>query len=251
MHENLKSLREEIDNIDQEILQLLEERQKVVHRVGKYKSANKEICFIKPDREDQMLKILCEKQQSLPRKLIVKIWRAIISASLITEKNFTILSCTKNLFKEGLPIVSAYFADQVKIKSFPSFEELSTAFSYHPESIIAVSTEQKDILFELLENSNNKIFASFELHEGKKIFLIAQIKEENLANGQNFYLVTSNTPQETKEKIDSCNASVLTEKGNKILFTSAADTKRNINTKIGTSVDKIAFVGSSGETSSW
>ena len=73
------SLRERIDAIDQQLLELLAARLEVVHLVGERKKG-KGIAVFDPSREEAMLRELHQKApSSLDEKAVSHIFRAIVS----------------------------------------------------------------------------------------------------------------------------------------------------------------------------
>jgi chorismate mutase/prephenate dehydratase len=84
--DTLKPLREQIDQIDNSILQLLNERAQVVLEVGKAKQARDEQTFYVPSREKAIYERLTAANGGpFPSSAVVKVFREIISASLNME----------------------------------------------------------------------------------------------------------------------------------------------------------------------
>ena len=82
----LKKLREKIDEIDEQILNLLNARAEVVKEVGKSKAKNS-INYYDPDREEKILTRLQQINKGhFPNASIIAVFREIISASLSLEK---------------------------------------------------------------------------------------------------------------------------------------------------------------------
>lgn len=91
---SLDQLREQIDSIDLEILNLLNQRAERVLEVAEFKSQespDESPQFYRPEREAQVLKRLCEENQGkLSSEHITRIFREIISASLSLEEGLAI-----------------------------------------------------------------------------------------------------------------------------------------------------------------
>ena len=86
----LDELREKIDRIDTELLQLLNARADVVHQVGEIKKRDG-LGIYAPEREDALLQRLMERSQGrLPRESIRAIYREIMSAALALEDDLKI-----------------------------------------------------------------------------------------------------------------------------------------------------------------
>jgi chorismate mutase/prephenate dehydratase len=87
---SLEELRQRIDQIDVQLVNLLNERAKVVVEVGKLKSKSDRPVYA-PDRETQVLdKVVKANQGPLPDVTIKAIWRELMSGSLLLEKSLRI-----------------------------------------------------------------------------------------------------------------------------------------------------------------
>ena len=90
---SLPEIRKQIDTIDESLIQLLNQRADLVHQVGVVKKAEGTAIYA-PEREDQVLRALLEKNRAqkgrLPERAIRAIYREIMSASLALEKDLTI-----------------------------------------------------------------------------------------------------------------------------------------------------------------
>jgi chorismate mutase / prephenate dehydratase len=89
----LPEIRRQIDVLDQQLLALLNQRADLVHEVGQVKRAERTEIYA-PEREEQVLRSLVEKNVAaggrLPEKSIRAIYREIMSASLALEKDLKI-----------------------------------------------------------------------------------------------------------------------------------------------------------------
>lgn len=94
--ETLEDLRQKIDAIDDEILQLLANRTEIVKQVGKRKnSASGSKSFIRAGREASMLRNLTQKNPgSFPKAAIAAIWRVVICGSLSIEQGMHVFAYT-------------------------------------------------------------------------------------------------------------------------------------------------------------
>jgi chorismate mutase/prephenate dehydratase len=83
---SLEELRKRIDEIDDELVRLLNERAQVVVEVGKLKSQTQGPIYA-PDREKQVLeKVVRSNGGPLPDRTLVAIWRELMSGSFVLEK---------------------------------------------------------------------------------------------------------------------------------------------------------------------
>jgi chorismate mutase/prephenate dehydratase len=83
---SLEELRKRIDDIDQRLVELLNERARVVIEVGKLKSKTDKPIY-SPDREKEIFsRIVKANKGPLPDKCLVAIWRELMSGSFVLEK---------------------------------------------------------------------------------------------------------------------------------------------------------------------
>jgi chorismate mutase/prephenate dehydratase len=83
---DLTSLRERIDGLDRQLVELLNERARVVVEVGKAKQANGTPVYA-PDREHAVLRKIAEWNQGpLPQKTLLAIYRELMSGSFALER---------------------------------------------------------------------------------------------------------------------------------------------------------------------
>lgn len=82
----LEKLRKEIDKIDDEVLELLNKRSRIVLDIGNIKRAGK-VKFYRPDRELQILgRLTSHNKGPFPNDALKSIYREILSASLSLEE---------------------------------------------------------------------------------------------------------------------------------------------------------------------
>jgi chorismate mutase / prephenate dehydratase len=87
---SLDEIRNQIDQIDTELLRLLNERADLVHEIGAIKRSAG-LPIYAPEREESLLQALTQKNKGrLPSDAIRAIYREIMSASLALEKDLTI-----------------------------------------------------------------------------------------------------------------------------------------------------------------
>ena len=84
---DLNKLREEIDLVDSQLLDLLSERVKLVQEVGEYKKTN-DLPIVDPEREQKIINQKIEKASnlSLRPEFIQKIWRTIFDEAYELEE---------------------------------------------------------------------------------------------------------------------------------------------------------------------
>lgn len=86
--EQLKLIRDQIDSIDKQILDLICDRARCANKVAEVKSASvADPIFYRPEREAQVLRRLMEVNEGpLPDKAVAQLFREIISACLALEQ---------------------------------------------------------------------------------------------------------------------------------------------------------------------
>ncbi len=80
----LDKLRSQINKVDDEILNLLNERAKIVIDIGKIKKS-KHLEISQPEREESIIKRVVDKSEILPKESIKAIWKEIFSASKLIQ----------------------------------------------------------------------------------------------------------------------------------------------------------------------
>ena len=83
---SLEELRNKIDELDHQLVQLLNERARVVVEIGKLKNKTDKPVYA-PDREKEVFARIIEVNQGpLPDKCLVAIWRELMSGSFVLER---------------------------------------------------------------------------------------------------------------------------------------------------------------------
>ena len=205
---DLKSLREKIDKIDNEILTLLNQRTRAVREIAKLKAKAKQE-FYAPHREKKIVERLLKKNKGpLPSEALRGIFQEILNASrsiqkklrvvyLGPEATFTHLAAVKNFGKYAIFTSAKSIADV-----FSEVEKGRSDYGVVPienstEGVINhtldmfVSSELKICSELLLEISHNLLSKASGLREIKRIYshpqAIAQSRnwiEDNLPNAE-------------------------------------------------------------------
>jgi chorismate mutase / prephenate dehydratase len=112
----LLQLRKSIDEIDNQIINLLNQRMQVVSDVKDYKNSINETFFIKSAREADMIKnLLLKADKSIPQSTIVNIWRKIITSSNDFEQKLNITIHNPNQIADYKYLVKEYYGDFVPL----------------------------------------------------------------------------------------------------------------------------------------
>lgn len=118
LQQALQPLREAIDAIDDQLLALLNRRMEYVRKVGQIKERYGLASFIRPEREDFMLRDIMRRQQVAPFPAVAaaQIWRLIITASLDTEKPMRIAVAAPGNDLRLLVLARDYFGGFVEME---------------------------------------------------------------------------------------------------------------------------------------
>lgn len=124
----LLSLRDEINEIDDQLIQLLGKRMEVVNKVGELKRSNHETFFIKSNREADMIKDLIKKSDSnFPKSAIINIWRKIITAANMHEQPLHIAIHNPNDVPDYAYLIREYYNIEVPISLHDSVTNIVLA----------------------------------------------------------------------------------------------------------------------------
>ena len=125
---SLEELRKRIDELDHQLVQLLNERARVVVEIGKLKNKVGKAVY-SPDREKEVFAKIAEANKGpLPDKCLVAIWRELMSGSFVLERPLRIgflgpkgsFSHTAAMLKFGQSVEYESLADITSI-----FDEVS------------------------------------------------------------------------------------------------------------------------------
>ena len=85
--EEIEKLREKIDSLDDQLLQLLKKRLSISEQIGEVKSVN-QINIFDSQREEMLFSSLEKKSEDLnmDKKFILNLWRLIIDQSHLLQK---------------------------------------------------------------------------------------------------------------------------------------------------------------------
>jgi len=205
---DLKSLREKIDKIDNQILRLLNQRTRAVQEIAKLKEKARQE-FYAPHREKKIVERLLKKNKGpLPQEALRGIFQEILNASRYIQKKlrvaylgpeatFTHLAAVKNFGKYAIftPVksIADVFSEVEKGRSDYGVVpiENSTEGVINHTLDMFVTSELKICSELLLEISHNLLSKAGELREIKRIYshpqAIAQSRnwiEDNLPNAE-------------------------------------------------------------------
>ena len=125
---NLKELRQKIDSLDQKIVQLLNDRTRLVLEIGKLKSTEGQAAYA-PDRESEIYKkIEAMAKGPLPEESLKSIYREVMSAALALERALTI----------------AYLGPEATFTHLASISKFGSSVDYIPAGTISEVFQEVD-----------------------------------------------------------------------------------------------------------
>ncbi len=117
----LLKYRSQIDQIDNKIINLLSDRMKIVSKVGKHKENVQDKCFIRSNREADMIKdLVCKADKSIPKSVIVTIWRKVITSANVLEQDIAIGVHNPQKLLSYHHLIKEYYGDFMPITDYSS-----------------------------------------------------------------------------------------------------------------------------------
>ena len=163
----LDELRQEIDRLDAQIVELLKQRMRYVHSVGEIKKGSNSHIFV-PERESKLFaKLMAHNAGVLPEKGLQSVYRQIVSMSFALEGGMKV----GYLGPEGTwshQAALGRFGDSVELVPFPSFNHI-----FH-----AVDRREIDYGVVPIENSSDgKISQALDLLGTMGLRICAQVHQ--------------------------------------------------------------------------
>ena len=193
--DQLKFLRQEIDAIDSQLLELFEKRMQVVNRVGNLKTSHKEKFFIRSNREADMIKDLLKRVSLFPKSAIVTIWRKIIVAANMHEQPLKIALCESENLDVCKGLTREYYSSSVPIDVFENAARAMTALKNNDVQIgvfaLPNALNSADWWVDLAENIDGnseglKVFARIPFYESDdEIFVAVAAKNAEKSSEDN------------------------------------------------------------------
>ena len=164
-NKNLKSLRDEIDEIDEQVVHLLNKRLRAAAEIGMIKSA-KGVEPYDPAREEVVFQKICKLSDgSMPDDSLRAIYREVISSSIALEKELII----------GYLGPQATYTHQAAVRNFGSAVEYKPLLDI-PEVFQSVETGECDYGVVPIENSSEgAVNRSLDLLVESDLTIIAQV----------------------------------------------------------------------------
>lgn len=211
--DTLNNLRNSIDEIDRKIFDLLQERLKIVSKVGEFKkSSDGGRYIIRPGRE--ALKVMKAYQMSLEAgynkkisKAIAHIWREMISLSINLEEP-AIISLDKN--NSDLYFLVREYMGSYSTVNFTNSEDDALNELLNKKANIAAfevfkDNTQKPWWVSILEHTNLTVFAKVPLFDepefGHKL-LVSNVAPEPYGNDIYLYVLNKKLPDDEKDSFN-------------------------------------------------
>ena len=153
MNKKLDHLREEIDRIDENILQLIIKRFEIAKKIVLAKGKTSSI--YRPDRENLIIRKLEYLSPKITKNIVFPIWRILMSANIYLQKpKFTIV-CSKKSKNSAKLFANKIFVVNKKSSSKKAFRE----FLENNADILIVNFKELTEIDKFL-GEKNKVFVS-------------------------------------------------------------------------------------------
>ena len=120
-NKTLALFREQIDEIDLKILNLLKDRMAVIKNVGDLKKSYNEKFYIRSNREADMIKNLVNlAENKFPKSAIINIWRKIITTANMNEQELRIAIHNPKNISDYTYLIREYYNNDVPIINYDS-----------------------------------------------------------------------------------------------------------------------------------
>jgi chorismate mutase len=222
-NKTLALFREQIDEIDLKILNLLKDRMAVIKNVGDLKKSYNEKFYIRSNREADMIKNLVNlAENKFPKSAIINIWRKIITTANINEQELRIAIHNPKNISDYTYLIREYYNNDVPIINYDSANSVVSDLENNNAQIgifaLPNSNDESDKKEDTKENwwislANNRIglkifakipFVEFEQKDKNtnSIQLVATaIKEPEKSNSDNTIITIETSKEITKSTI--------------------------------------------------
>jgi len=120
-NKQLALFRDQIDEIDLKILNLLKDRMAIIKNVGDLKKSYNEKFYIRSNREADMIKNLVNlSQDKFPKSAIINIWRKIITTANMNEQPLKIAIHNPKNIPDYTYLTREYYNNDVPIINYDS-----------------------------------------------------------------------------------------------------------------------------------
>jgi chorismate mutase len=222
-NKTLALFREQIDEIDLKILNLLKDRMEVIKNVGDLKKSYNEKFYIRSNREADMIKNLVNlAENKFPKSAIINIWRKIITTANMNEQELRIAIHNPKNISDYKYLIREYYNNDVPIINYDSANSVVSDLENNNAQIgifaLPSSNDESDKKEDTKENwwislANNRIglkifakipFVEFEQKDKNtnSIQLVATaIKEPEKSNSDNTIITIETSKEVSKSAI--------------------------------------------------
>jgi chorismate mutase len=222
-NKTLALFREQIDEIDLKILNLLKDRMVVIKNVGDLKKSYNEKFYIRSNREADMIKNLVNlAENKFPKSAIINIWRKIITTANMSEQELRIAIHNPKNISDYTYLTREYYNNDVPIINYDSANSVVSDLENNNAQIgifaLPSSNDESDKKEDTKENwwislANNRIglkiftkipFVEFEQKDKNtnSIQLVATaIKEPEKSNSDNTIITIETSKEVSKSSI--------------------------------------------------
>ena len=222
-NKTLALFREQIDEIDLKILNLLKDRMAVIKNVGDLKKSYNEKFYIRSNREADMIKNLVNlAENKFPKSAIINIWRKIITTANMNEQELRIAIHNPKNISDYTYLIREYYNNDVPIINYDSANSVVSDLENNNAQIgifaLPSSNDESDKKEDTKENwwislANNRIglkifakipFVEFEQKDKNtnSIQLVATaIKEPEKSNSDNTIITIETSKEVSKSAI--------------------------------------------------
>ena len=222
-NKTLALFREQIDEIDLKILNLLKDRMAVIKNVGDLKKSYNEKFYIRSNREADMIKNLVNlAENKFPKSAIINIWRKIITTANMNEQELRIAIHNPKNISDYTYLIREYYNNDVPIINYDSANSVVSDLENNNAQIgifaLPNSNDESDKKEDTKENwwislANNRIglkifakipFVEFEQKDKNvnSIQLVATaIKESEKSNSDNTIITIETSKEVSKSAI--------------------------------------------------
>lgn len=204
----LLKLRHKIDEIDNKLIDLLNQRMDVVDEVAILKRSKGDDIFIRSNREaDMMRHIIAKLEDKYPKTHIFSIWRKIIAAANLHEQEVKIGLYNPKQVADYKYLIQQYYSEDFEVESFTNAQELLNKLTAKGLQIaILPPPTAQDFWCESLIGSDVKIFAKIPFIQNNasdlELFCLA-IKDVEPSDNDRTLIYLESNDDLSEEKVES------------------------------------------------
>ncbi len=216
---DLDKYRNEIDEIDDEIHQLLLNRTTLAHKISEAKGNSKGTntgLAIRPSREAFILRRLKKNHHGdFPFASLARMWREMINAFTLLQSHYELAVYTKSNDMRCWEVARDQFGSIVKMHAFDTPEK---AVQHAEENNHIIAIVPQNGLF-YTHNTNVILRLPFSgechsMHTHYDVYAIAQLSSQNSGNDTTIFReINSVTPSDAEEIIRNGDTVIYTKKG--------------------------------------